>query len=359
MVQFCTNCGTKLEDNDNFCINCGTKVHNDFSSSTPKSKIREKAEANKELKRIAGGRLDSNIFFIKLLSSNGLTEDDGNNIKKQLKNEINAGEIKKDDVEDRMNQLILEYKSEKEKEEEIKINKLKKRISYVENIIKETTDQNIELTSFEKEYISRIRLNNMTDDEIKEILSSNAKQIINVHEKIGEYDFIGRLNEERGFVRGSLLYHNNAPQKLSDETSYAYFTICEDKIKIIRSENILEIHNPFNYHNRELNRTDKNLYFRDINNISYLKGRIIVKLNRDIFKIDDYYFKVKPVEDFYKLLNEKWENFKNNEYEKNTTKNERDEYSAADELMKYAELYEKGLLSEEEFNAFKKKLLKL
>ena len=66
MVQFCTNCGTKLEDNDNFCINCGTKVHNDFSSSTPKSKIREKAEANKELKRIAGGRLDSNIFFIKL-----------------------------------------------------------------------------------------------------------------------------------------------------------------------------------------------------------------------------------------------------------------------------------------------------
>ena len=47
------------------------------------------------------------------------------------------------------------------------------------------------------------------------------------------------------------------------------------------------------------------------------------------------------------------------EYEKNTTKNEKDEYSAADELMKYAELYKKGLLNEEEFTALKKKLLRL
>ena len=33
--------------------------------------------------------------------------------------------------------------------------------------------------------------------------------------------------------------------------------------------------------------------------------------------------------------------------------------SVADELMKYGELYEKGLLTEEEFNAMKKKLLGL
>ena len=40
----------------------------------------------------------------------------------------------------------------------------------------------------------------------------------------------------------------------------------------------------------------------------------------------------------------------------NSTNNE---VSAADELMKYAELYEKGILSEDEFNAIKKKLLQL
>ena len=28
MVVFCTNCGTKLDDDDAFCMNCGTKVYN-------------------------------------------------------------------------------------------------------------------------------------------------------------------------------------------------------------------------------------------------------------------------------------------------------------------------------------------
>lgn len=254
MVQFCTNCGTKLEDNDNFCVNCGTKLNNDFSSSIPKSKFHEKAEAKKELKRITGGFL-LNQSFDKILRSNGLTTKDGFSIQRKLKEEINSGELKSNGVETRLNQLILEYKSNKEKEKErkIEIEEFEKnKIPYVENIIKETTEQNIELTSFEKEYISQIRLNNMTDNQIKEILSSNAKQIINAHEKIGKYDYIGRLSEERGFVRGSILYNNGIPQKLSDETSYAYFTICEDKIKIIRSEDILEIHNPLNFHNLNL-----------------------------------------------------------------------------------------------------------
>ena len=30
MVIFCTNCGTKLDDEDAFCMNCGTKVYDGF-----------------------------------------------------------------------------------------------------------------------------------------------------------------------------------------------------------------------------------------------------------------------------------------------------------------------------------------
>lgn len=57
------------------------------------------------------------------------------------------------------------------------------------------------------------------------------------------------------------------------------------------------------------------------------------------------------------LIKEKIDNRKNSlESETNNTENSS---SDADELMKYAELYEKGLLSEEEFNAKKKELLGL
>ena len=63
----------------------------------------------------------------------------------------------------------------------------------------------------------------------------------------------------------------------------------------------------------------------------------------------------KYLKEFYNLLYKAWEKFKN---EENSSIN-KNEISPADELMKYAELYEKGLLSEEEFNAMKKKLLDL
>ena len=49
---------------------------------------------------------------------------------------------------------------------------------------------------------------------------------------------------------------------------------------------------------------------------------------------------------------------KNNETV-NASSTHKNEVTSADELMKYAELYEKGLLSEDEFNAIKKKLLQL
>lgn len=66
----------------------------------------------------------------------------------------------------------------------------------------------------------------------------------------------------------------------------------------------------------------------------------------------------KSLEEFYKLLNNAWTKFKNNDNRTDSSVNKSD-VSAADELMKYAELYEKGLLSEDEFNAIKKKLLQL
>ena len=105
------------------------------------------------------------------------------------------------------------------------------------------------------------------------------------------------------------------------------------------------------------------IYFSDMTAINYSNEKIILNLNSEKFTLQDYYkglFRSDEyetfIEDIYKLLKNAWTKFKNNESEDSANKSG---ISAADELMKYAELYDKGILSEDEFNAIKKKLLQL
>ena len=365
MVQFCTNCGTKLEDNDNFCTNCGNRVNdsilsiirNSTQQNIPKS-VTEKTEAKKELNRLTGGILLSHSFD-KILRSNDLTTKDGFSIQKQMKEEINSGEIKSDDVETRVNQLILEYKSNKEieKEEKIEIEELKKnRIEYIENIIKKS-HPHIKLTGFEKKYIDNLRLGLSNIEAMKKLFDDVAIKIINEHEKIGEYDFAGILIEDGGFTnRVDIITLQKNVRKDRNFISNVFLKIFENKIKIVGSEII-----PFAL--RPRTGRDMTIFFKDITTIDYSNnsfGEININLsNNTKLRLDAYEGDEKYIEDFYKLLNNVLENFKNNATEKNSSTNEKVEFCSADELMKYAELYEKGLLSEEEFNAFKKKLLEL
>lgn len=70
----------------------------------------------------------------------------------------------------------------------------------------------------------------------------------------------------------------------------------------------------------------------------------------------------------FNLINGKWRNYKEIQHKSQTQvisqpiqqeipQNTKNPSSDADELLKYVELYEKGLLTEEEFNSFKQKLL--
>ena len=129
--NYCTHCGTKLRKEDNFCTNCGTKI--DKSNIKPddpllksSQDIIEKEKAKKELKRVVGGKISYNKTFGNALLKNGLdVYTDGKDIRLQVEKEINSGQIKSEDVEFRVNQLIQEYKIKKEKEIEEK-KKLKK-----------------------------------------------------------------------------------------------------------------------------------------------------------------------------------------------------------------------------------------
>ncbi|WP_409197630.1 SHOCT domain-containing protein [Methanobrevibacter acididurans] len=67
----------------------------------------------------------------------------------------------------------------------------------------------------------------------------------------------------------------------------------------------------------------------------------------------------KVCETIYTYLHEKWDSYQKNKDTPTPSPLQKEEpqSSNADELLKYAELYEKGLLTKEEFEAKKKELL--
>ncbi len=90
--------------------------------------------------------------------------------------------------------------------------------------------------------------------------------------------------------------------------------------------------------------------FKNKNDVSIINSIQISLLGSDSINIYDI------TEEDFKNINTLWLNYKNNLEESKKVVKE-SEHSNVDELMKYAELYEKGLLTKEEFEAMKKKLL--
>lgn len=122
MANFCTNCGSKLEDYYNYCINCGTKIDKsdikqNNSVSNQYSDSMEKKKAKQKLNMVLGGILSSDDSFRKTLFYNGLDYVNTRKaIKQQVEKEIDSGQIKSEEVEYRVNQLIIEYKTKMEEE---------------------------------------------------------------------------------------------------------------------------------------------------------------------------------------------------------------------------------------------------
>lgn len=189
MAHFCTNCGTRLEDNYNFCTNCGSRIdksdikHNMNSSNSPDSL--EKRKARQKLNKILGGPLTFNNNFKKTLESSGLDYAQTKRaISRQVTKEINSGVIKTGGVEYRVNQLILEHKvkMEKQKAEE------RKKLELIDRILEsEEIKSEMRKNSIGPEYVPSIKENlkiriidkkeNMSADEIRDYIKGSIKSI--------------------------------------------------------------------------------------------------------------------------------------------------------------------------------------
>ena len=157
--------------------------------------------------------------------------------------------------------------------------------------------------------------------------------------------------------------------KAKDLEYYVFVKILEDRLEITGSE----IEPPFNLTTNGTKGGDRTLFYNDISNISYSYSDATIFLNLNnkqqirlkytviggAFKESSFESKSNELKGYYEKLNERFIKSKENKGENIALQNEERESNPTDELVKIAELYEKGLLTEDEFIAMKKKLLGL
>lgn len=237
MAIFCTNCGNKLDDDAAFCTKCGAKVgtvisntggqgifdkvkedlnndstfnkfkedlNNDSRFVRVKDEInnditvnkikdnREKKKAKKILKSIAGGFTLKKEFRARTASF-GLTSNEAISLRTQVEKEINAGNISSEDVENRVNQLIIEYKNKKE---EINQN--------VEFAMEYFESEEIQ-TKLENYEFDNIKISSIKNDIIKEISKNKNDMIIPTETKDYDEEGIKKfINEKIDYAHTSL-----------------------------------------------------------------------------------------------------------------------------------------------------------
>ena len=189
MANFCTNCGSKLEDNYNYCVNCGTKIDkSDIKQPNSSSNYNlEKKKAKKELKRVVGGKILYNKTFHEKLLENGLDIiDTGKAIRQQVEKEIESGQIKSGGIEFRVNQLIAEYKIKNgEKQKKLKlIDEIFESPDIKSEIVKNRIDERYIISikdSLKNKLIDKKE--NLSEYEIKDYIKTELMKATNEMEK--------------------------------------------------------------------------------------------------------------------------------------------------------------------------------
>ena len=255
-------------------------------------------------------------------------------------------------------------------EKEVKETEFKNRShSYLENLIKDSCPK-LELTSFEKDYIKTINVNGSID-EMKEQLKIFSEKIIDNRKKLGKFDSLGLLIEDGGFenIGPSLdLKYKTHIEKSVDIATDVFIKIFDNKLVMIET-------NVANYFSSNSFNQKRLIYLNDIvslnigsiktNQLKDREGKYLHKMiesdsviilsliNQEKLKI--IFSEEEKGELFYKI----WHEYKENQENKTSSSPQESDNSIGEDILKYAELYEKGLLTEEEFTALKKKLLGL
>lgn len=258
------------------------------------------------LKSIMGSNLMRNVTFTQRMRDHGISSfkvsTTWGKMNKQIKSELQNGTLQPENVSERIDELLIEYGNPE---------KMQKNAEKAErNAIK--AQQQAEIQA-EKDRQKAMQLG-----------------------VIG-YDFKCQLHEQRVSTLG------NVKEDIID----GYCFVEEDKLTIKKISIFLKSQ-----------MGDKIIPYANINAIDYDKAGAFHITSSIVISTTGFDAVVlkHTTEENFQLLYEAWLNFNTKPNEQQVT-NETPQTSNADELIKYAQLYKEGLLTEEEFEAKKKELL--
>ena len=180
------------------------------------------------------------------------------------------------------------------------------------------------------------KLNNFINDG-----NDSPKEIITEPKKIKkdneEYDFSCSIDEVRTNWRGIE----------KEDRRKCYVKVLNDRLILDKTGIMIQ---------SDLG--SRTIYYSDISSIDFDKSGVFHVTNsvKIIMRGGEFITLIHVNQLKYNLINRKWKKYKEN---KDNVKNSNldESQSLADELIKYSELYEKGFISEDEFNTLKQKLI--
>lgn len=316
-------------------------------------KSEEQKKAENKIGELCGGFLN-NETFKNMLKRNNLDETTSNiNYKSVLKNEIKNETLNYDDIERRLDELMkldvvaLDNKIRISHKQDTSIFKTQQDINdflgeeYTEKYNKSLEKSKAkQMKKAEKEEEKRIK--NLEKEEEMRIknLEKRKSKIKKLEEKFNvdltEKDWFECSIEE---IKYSTFY--NEPRR---ETETAYVVINKDNFEILKESIFIKS-----------NMGTRKIFYDNITSIDYdARGRLHASSSIIINTKSSEHIQLKFVDEKnYRLLNDAFEDYIKKPLETTIVS----QSSKADDLLKYAELYEKGLISEEEFNKLKNEVI--
>lgn len=392
MVKFCTECGAKLNDEYLFCIECGTKqrmVNQDYGkdknslSKPPIIKNTKNAQIKYKITTLTGKKLRESPYFSSRKQI--FNVKDGYTYYKNILNiEANNNVLEYEDVESRLDELlqinnakaIYElrnkkpthlFKTKQDLEQYIGYGTIKNPIPITDEEM-EKINEKIENSELERSVASKIilaeELHKKTIEKIKEtkkvdISIPNGRKLLNspltgalTGDIIGSGagSMIGGL-ASAGDILGSTMGALNGGLILGGAGALIGGLLAAtddgiewfDTVLVLNKEGAIIAGKLF-------------LPYKDIKHINVEKGRsfdvVTFTMNNNGLQ-----FKTSDGMALKKVMDELMENMELDTVERQIVTSNTSATDNAEALMKYAELYEKGLLTKDEFEDKKNELL--
>lgn len=291
----------------------------------------EQKEAENKIDNLCGGFL-GNDRFKTFLKRNNLDETTPNlNYKKVLKNEINNGTLNYADIEIRLDELM-------KLDVDTLNNKIHNKHKQDTSLFKTQQDINEFLGSEYAEKYAKSRQKSRAK-YMKNLEKENSK-VEKLEEKYN-IDLTGKTWFKCSIEEIKYSTFQNQPHRNFDT---AYVIINHDNVEILKESVWIKS-----------NMGTRKIFYDNITSIDYdARGMFHASSSLIINTKSAEHIHLKFVsENDYHLLNDTFENY----IQKPNDTTFISQSSKADDLVKYAELFEKGLISEDEFNKMKNEII--